>query len=90
MMEMRYVEWVDSASGTRWDLTTEIAKEPVRVIRSVGFVLLDVDDHITLVQSEDPPSVESDLGRSNASNWIVIPRVAITRMENLRAYEAAS
>ncbi len=82
MMEIRYVEWVDSAGISRWqDLATLRKSRPSKCM-SVGFVLDEGDDFVNLVQSLDPPLHGDD--SDNGDNTICIPKVAITKMTTLR------
>lgn len=71
------VDWVDSAgSGTLWETLEDLdGIKPLRCT-TVGFVLEDTDDHITLAMS-----THEDRGIMGA---LAIPRVAVTRVKVLR------
>ena len=64
------IKWVDSATATNsWEYRDEIRPlKPCRVV-SVGFILEDKPEYITLAQS---------VSRSQVLGRITIPRVCIT------------
>lgn len=82
-MEIRYVEWLDSAGLSRWTPIKELQRRSlVSRCLSVGFVLKEDDDQVTLLQSLDPGQLEGD--DDNGDNTITIPKIAITASTILR------
>lgn len=73
-----YVEWIDSASASegRWVDLARISPDPM-LIRSVGWVLHDTKEALTVVASIS----EED----GCSGDTTIPRVAIRRVVTLKA-----
>lgn len=67
--EVTYVQWIDSASyATPWSSPQDIAElEPI-VIHTVGFVVNETDEFITLVNS---------LADDAAGGDVTIPKVAV-------------
>ena len=82
-MEIRLVTWLDSSGTGRWTSLTELRSERPRRITSVGFVLCESEDHVTLMQSHDPPIDDDHL--ANGDNTITIPRFAIVESETVVA-----
>lgn len=79
-MEIRYVEWVDSSGRGHWHAMKEARDLVPDRCTTVGFVLTESDDYLTLIQSFTNRKEEDD---NQADNAISIPKVAITKMETL-------
>ena len=78
-MEIRYVEWVDSTGGNRWEPLGDVVKERPHQVRTVGFVVAEGDDYVTLAAGHDQqPAYE------NVDLYLVIPKLAILKSETLR------
>lgn len=78
-MEVRYVAWVDSLGSSGWEPMADARDaRPMRIF-TVGFVLDEGDDYVTILQSYD----ERKTGRPHCDNYICIPKVAITEMRTL-------
>lgn len=78
MRDLVYVEWVDSAGQDGWvDRQTALSGSIPSRVRSVGIVLHEDDESITLVTGEDTT-------HDNVDNPITIPKVAVTRRHGLR------
>jgi hypothetical protein len=86
-LEVRCVEWIDSAGGTRWMQLSEIVGNGPDRCFSVGYVLRETDDQLTLLQSLAPHDDHQDYGQSG-DNYIVIPKFAITKSRTLRKAKA--
>lgn len=76
-MKLVLVEWVDSAHSSGWHILDEISKLDSLQCRSVGWVLTDTKEQITLISS-----IASDPDQACGS--MVIPRRAITKLTTLR------
>lgn len=72
--EVRYIEWIDSAGRGSWHDLAVAVKAKLDPIGSVGFVVAETDEHVTIIQSfTNRDEVVDDL----ADNSISIPKVAI-------------
>lgn len=80
MMEVRYIEWIDSMGGSGWEPLEETRKLRPMKAMTVGFVVEEGDDFVTILQSFD----ERENGRHYGDNHICIPKFAITK--SLRLY----
>ena len=80
-VEIRYIEWLDSLSGTGWTSEANVLAEVVSRCYSAGFVLKETNDAITLVQSIDPEG-------KNVDNYLVIPKFAIVHEATVRKARA--
>jgi len=70
--------WADSTSWSRWQThedITEFANNPGDLITSVGIIVGDTKDNITIVQS---------ISRDNKNGAMRIPRSAIKSITKLR------
>lgn len=78
--EIRYVEWIDSCAESGWQPIRDLAKNSPDPCVSVGFVIAESGEHITLMQSH----TERLGGDQTGSAALTIPKFAITRSEILR------
>lgn len=76
-VKMIYVEWVDSSHSSGW----VAAEDAIKLAgdfkcRTVGFLLVETDEHLTVVQThtEDVKQVDGVM---------TIPKVAITKRKYL-------
>ena len=75
------MEWVDSSSIHGWQPYKEQRTlEPDRCC-TAGFVIKETDDYVTLVLSH---TNRKDSDDESANGSIVIPKVAITKMQTIR------
>ena len=79
-MEVRYVEWVDSLGSHGWDSLKEAREMRPMAIKSVGFVIAEDADYVTLLQSYD----ERASGEPQGDHVTSIPTAAITKSRTLR------
>jgi hypothetical protein len=79
-MEMRYVEWRDSLASHGWEPIEEARTLRPMDIKTVGFVIDEDDDYVTIAQSYDERKTH---GRPHADNIICIPKFAITQSQTL-------
>lgn len=79
-MEVRYVRWVDSNGGEGWHSLDRLRAYKPCVIHSVGFVLSEDAEHVSLLQSFD---VKDEPANTNGDNWISIPKVAVLDMQSI-------
>lgn len=75
MKKLIYLEWVDSAGADGWQPIRDYTPSPMR-IRSVGWLMDETVDHITLVGHL---AREDDTGApTEAHGWMTIPKCAVT------------
>lgn len=74
LMEVRYIRWIDSNGGEGWTNLSRLRTHRPCVIHSVGFVMSEDEEHVSLLQSFD---VKDDPAQVNGDNWIAIPKVAV-------------
>jgi len=70
------VEWTDSGSAHQWDSIKAHSDHEPCYCMSVGFLLVETDKAVVLVQSIDD-------GNQNAAGSMTIPRVAVTGVYHL-------
>lgn len=69
------VEWFDAHDAPyQWTPAASVGLEKV-LVQSVGFVVAESDDHITLVTSDD--------GQGNVASGIVVPKVNVVARTRL-------
>ena len=69
MCEVHYVQWIDSASLTSpWSSPQDIADLEPAIVHTVGFLINETNDFITLVSSVTDDAAGGD---------VTIPKVAI-------------
>lgn len=77
---MRFVEWRDSSGTGGWQSLKTLEEYEPDLCHTVGFVLRETDDFVTLIQSY----TNRKQGEENSGdNVIVIPRFAIVRMDEV-------
>lgn len=75
--KMVLIDWLDSkGAGSLWEHLDEIESMPPDRIRSVGIVIEEIHEYITVVQS---------LGTTQVLGRLTIPRCAIQRLVELEA-----
>ncbi|MPZ70254.1 MAG: hypothetical protein GEU71_12110 [Actinobacteria bacterium] len=72
-LEVRYVEWVDSCGSSGWEPLDEARKTRPLSIHTVGYVLGEDADYVTIIQSYD----ERQNGQPHGDHHISIPKVAV-------------
>ena len=75
-MKMVKLTWLDSSAGGPWNRIDDIKKERLATCTTVGMVLREDEESITVVQSFD--------GAESVDHFIVIPKFAIVKRKNLR------
>ena len=75
MKPIEVVTWVDSAGPDSWTSTLDAVAERVSVITSVGFVIFEDEEQLTLCGGID--SKHSDRHLEMVHKVICIPKVAI-------------
>ena len=75
-MDIIYVEWIDSTSLHGWNSPAEAKALKSDPCRTVGFLLQETDDAVTLVMSHT--SRDEENGRESMANAVVIPKFAVT------------
>ncbi len=77
--EIREVTWLDSKGGPGWTGIEELSVQakPMSCV-SVGYVLFETHEYVTLVQSFDTQAA------TNADNYIAIPKFAVLSSRTLR------
>lgn len=86
MREVRYVEWLDSTGMHGWrDLKENVSLEPDHCM-TVGFVIKETDDYLTLLQSH---TARKDGDLDSGDNSICIPKFAITNSILMNGPEVA-
>ena len=86
-MEIRRVEWIDSTGRGSWTTLKELRAIRPDLIISIGFVLCEDEDYLTLVQSysmRDETQNADDVG----DNSICIPKFAISNSHTLSVSDA--
>ena len=78
--EVRLVEWIDSSASSGWQSCEDAAKIEPDPCMSVGFVIHETDDHLTLLQSV----TNRKSGKDHADHVLAIPKCSITRTVVLR------
>jgi hypothetical protein len=72
-MKAVYIRWIDSAGPDGWNHLSARNLHGAHIVHSIGFVLSEDDDAITLV-----PHVSCCVGRAESGNGILsIPRIAL-------------
>lgn len=82
MLEIRYVEWLDSNGTGSWTTFKELREEKPAFCQSVGYVLTETEDAVSLLQSVFMAVSEDRL--DSGMHHLIIPKVAITKQETLR------
>ncbi len=83
-LDVEVIEWVDSQGDGSWRPLGEAAKSDMSRCTSVGYIVGESDDAVTLAQSIDP-GVE-DERRAMVDNTVTIPKVAITSRKVLEGW----
>lgn len=78
--EVRLVEWIDSSGSSGWQPIEDAAKIVPDPCLSVGFVIHEADDYLTLFQSV----TTRKSGRDYVDQVLAIPKCSITRTVVLR------
>lgn len=78
---MRLVEWLDSCSEHGWQPLTDSKKIEPDHCSSVGFVIADTDEYLTLLQSF---TNRKDAAADQGDNSICIPKFAILNSITIR------
>ena len=78
-LEVRYVQWIDSMGAHGWELLEEIKTNRPLLIHTVGFVVDEGEDYVTILQSYD----ERASGKPQGDHAISIPRSAIQSQRRL-------
>lgn len=83
--QMVVVDWEDSEMTEGWKTKPELLEylnDPIPVIKSVGWMLLDGEKYIVIAQSIDPEHSSGFI----ASDLIKIPKALVKRVAKLKAY----
>ena len=78
--EVRLVEWIDSSGASGWQPIEDAALVEPDPCMSVGFVIGETPDHLTLLQSV----TNRKSGKNHADHVLTIPKCSIIRMVVLR------
>lgn len=74
MLEIRLIEWLDSAHNEGWVSKKDDTLRPDPIV-SVGFVVQETKEFVTIAQGE---------GSDTYSDKTCIPKFAVTKMTTLR------
>lgn len=81
-MKLRYVRWIDSNGGSGWTPLTTLAWFSPVEIHSIGWLLKEDGESLTLVQSYDARPE----GKPNGDNFVNIPMSAVIEVRKLRKH----
>lgn len=81
---MRYVEWDDSSSISHWHTMKQALEHEVDRCVTVGFLLAETEDAVTLSMSL---TNRKDAADDSAGDTICIPKVAITKSFDVVAFK---
>ena len=69
--------WTDALGGDGWVEKEEVEKLPLAQIHSVGLLVNETPDHITITLADDP-------AQKNCGAYMVIPKFAIKKKRFLK------
>lgn len=77
MFKMVMVKWMDSGGNSRWIDLAQAEKDKVCEIETIGYLIVDNNEQITVGQSWDE-------GNKCVNAIITIPKFAVKSIESLR------
>lgn len=77
MYKVIYLEWVDAVGADGWTELSAIEKEGLATVTTVGFLLKETKEFVTVLHS-------IDTGNKNTGAWMVIPTAQIKRRKFLK------
>ena len=76
-MKILEITWIDAAGADGWELLKNVADEKLPLITSIGYLVADRKDSLTITMAHD-------VANSNAGAWMIIPKVNIKRRRVLK------
>lgn len=77
MHKIIYIEWQDAVGADGWSRMTNIEKEGLAVIKTVGFLLKETKEAVTVLHSVD-------ISNNQSGAWMVIPKAQIKKRKFLK------
>lgn len=77
MHKIIYIEWQDAVGADGWSRMTNIEKEGLATIKTVGFLLKETKESVTVLHS-------IDISNNMSGAWMVIPTAQIKKRKFLK------
>ena len=76
-MKLVEVQWLDAVGSDGWTTEKSLQKETAVIHNSVGYVVQETDEHITITMSYDTE-------KENLGAWLLIPKPYIKKLKKIK------
>ena len=75
-MKLVLIDWIDAVGGDGWVTEEELQNQTPMLHHSVGYVVKDTKDHVTISMSYNEK-------KNNMGAWLLIPKKYIKKVKKL-------